>query len=121
MDRIILKGMRFYGFHGVFPEENKLGQAFYVDLSLRLDLQEAGRKDDLALTVNYASVYNQTKLMVEGKPFKLIEALAEHIASTLLHTYTIVSEVQVSVTKPHPPFDVQFDGVTVDIHRKRES
>jgi dihydroneopterin aldolase len=121
MDRIVLKGMRFYGFHGVFPEENKLGQAFYVDLSLGLDLQEAGRKDDLELTVNYASVYNQTKLLVEGKPFKLIEALAEHIASTLLHTYTIISEIQVCVTKPHPPFDVQFDGVTVDIVRKRQS
>jgi len=119
MDRIILKGMRFYGFHGVFPEENKLGQAFVVDLTLVLDLQEAGRKDDLELTVNYGSVYNQTKLIVGGKPFKLIEALAEHIASTLLHTYTIVSEIQVCVTKPHPPFETHFDGVTVDITRRR--
>jgi dihydroneopterin aldolase len=121
MDRIILKGMRFYGFHGVFPEENKLGQAFHVDVTLQLDLHEAGRKDELALTVNYANVYNLTKKLVEGKPFRLIEALAEHIASTLLDTYTIVSEINVCVTKPHPPFDVHFDGVIVDIHRKRES
>jgi dihydroneopterin aldolase len=121
MDRIELRGMSFYGFHGVFPEENKLGQAFYVDLTLGLDLQEAGLHDDLELTVNYASVYYQTKIIVEGKPFKLIEALAEHIASKLLHTYTIVSEIQVRVTKPNPPFDVHFDGVTVDIVRKRPS
>jgi dihydroneopterin aldolase len=121
MDRIVIKGMRFYGFHGLFPEENKLGQAFYVDVTLGLDLQGAGLHDDLELTVDYASVYNQTKNIVEGKPFKLIEALAEHIASTLLHTYTIVSEIQVCVTKPNPPFDVHFDGVTVDIVRKRQS
>ena len=32
MDKIYLNGMKFYGYHGVFPEENKLGQRFYVDL-----------------------------------------------------------------------------------------
>ena len=121
MDRIKLNGMRFFGYHGVFPEENKLGQAFYVDLTLSLDLREAGIHDDLERTVNYASVYNHTKLIVERKAFKLIEALAEHIASSVLDTYTIVSEVQVCVTKPHPPFDVHFDGVVVDIVRRRSN
>jgi dihydroneopterin aldolase len=120
MDKIILKGMRFYGYHGVFPAENQLGQQFFVDMTMFLDLAQANARDDLTLTVNYAEAYHLVKRLVEGKPFKLIEALAEHIASTLLDTYTIVSEITVGVTKPHPPFDVQFDGVTVEIHRKRD-
>ncbi|MFC4098264.1 dihydroneopterin aldolase [Paenibacillus xanthanilyticus] len=120
MDLMSLKGMRFYGYHGVFPEENKLGQQFIVDLDLRLDLSRAAQTDDLNYTVNYAEVHARTKSIVEGAPFKLIEALAGSIASQLLEAYTSINEVTVRVTKPHPPFDIHFDGVTVELNRKRE-
>mgnify|MGYP001411117412 CR=1 FL=1 len=121
MDRMLLNRMQFYGYHGVFPEENKLGQRFYVDLELSLDLSEAGRTDDLEKTVNYAEVYELVKKVAEGRAFRLIEALAENIASAVLHQYTNVNDVTVRVTKPHPPFDIHFDGVVVEIRRKRES
>jgi dihydroneopterin aldolase len=116
-----LSRMQFYGYHGVFPEENKLGQRFYVDLELSLDLSKAGQTDDLEQTVNYAEVYERVKRIVEGKPFRLIEALAENVASDVLHQYTSVNDVTVRVVKPHPPFDIHFDGVTVEINRKRAS
>lgn len=115
MDRI-----KLYGKHGVFPEENKLGQHFYISLELRIDLAKAGRTDDLDETVNYAELYEMVKEIVEGPPFKLIEALAETIASRLLDAYAKIHEVTVRVTKPHPPFDIVFDGVTVEISRARE-
>lgn len=119
MDRIILNRMQFFGRHGVLPEETVLGQRFYIDVELFLDLAPAGRSDDLKLTVNYAEVYGKVKEIVEGKPYRLIEALAEQVASALLQTYTSIYEIAVRVTKPHPPFDTHFDGVTVHIHRKR--
>ncbi|MDF2720161.1 MAG: dihydroneopterin aldolase [Paenibacillus sp.] len=72
MDKMQLSRMQFYGYHGVFPEENKLGQRFYVDLALSLDLSEAGRTDDLDKTVNYAEVYERVKTIVEGRTFRLI-------------------------------------------------
>ncbi|MNL37171.1 Dihydroneopterin aldolase [compost metagenome] len=104
----------------MFEEERKLGQRFYVDLELELDLQAAGRSDDLTLTVNYAEVHFLVKKIVETKSFKLIEALAEYIASSLLDTYTVINAVTVKVTKPHPPFDIHFQGVTVELHRTRK-
>ena len=121
MDKMTLSRMQFYGYHGVFPEENKLGQQFYVDLTLYLDLRPAGADDNLELTVNYAHVYETTKRIVEQSKFQLIEALAERIASDLLDTYTKINEISVRVIKPHPPFPIHFDGVSVDIHRKREN
>lgn len=121
IDKMRLTRMQFYGYHGVFPEENKLGQRFYVDLELSLDLSKAGQTDDLEQTVNYAEVYERVKRIVEGKTFRLIEALAENVASDVLHQYTNVNDVTVRVVKPHPPFDIQFDGVTVEINRKRAS
>lgn len=120
MDKMTLHRMEYYGYHGVFEEERKLGQRFYVDLELELDLQAAGLNDDLTQTVNYAEVHETVKNIVETKSFKLIEALAEHIASALLDTYTIINAVTVKVTKPHPPFDIHFQGVTVELRRTRK-
>jgi 7,8-dihydroneopterin aldolase/epimerase/oxygenase len=120
MDTMTLKGMQFFGYHGVFAEENKLGQRFGVELELDLDLRKAGQSDDLEETINYAELHALTKKIVEGPPFKLIEALANAIASKVLDTYTIINEVAVRVTKPHPPFDIHFDGVVIELRRKRD-
>lgn len=121
MDRMTLRRMVYYGYHGVFPEENKLGQKFYVDLDLRLDLSRAAKSDDVADTVNYAEIHELVKEIVEGAPVKLIEALADKIATAVLGTYTIIHEAEVSVTKPNPPFDITFDGVAVTLRRCRDS
>lgn len=121
MDRMQLRRMVFYGYHGVFPEENRLGQQFIVDLDLRLDLSRAAASDDVADTVNYAEIHALVKRIVEGEPVKLIEKLADLIATHVLGTYTIIHEVGVSVTKPNPPFDIQFDGVTVTLRRSRNA
>ncbi|WP_068621770.1 dihydroneopterin aldolase [Paenibacillus tuaregi] len=120
MDKMTLTRMEYYGYHGVFEEERKLGQRFYIDLELKLDLHEAGVNDDLTRTVNYAEVHELVKKIVEGRSFKLIEALAECIASEILDTYTVIDELTVKVTKPHPPFDIHFQGVTVELLRSRK-
>lgn len=119
MDKIRLTGMQFYGYHGVFPEENKLGQRFIVDLELMMPLERPGKSDQLKDTINYAEVYYKVKKIVEERKYQLIEALAENIATELLQTYTSIDELTVCVIKPHPPFNVQFEGVTVEINRKR--
>ncbi|MFC5704263.1 dihydroneopterin aldolase [Cohnella faecalis] len=121
MDRMKLKRMVFYGYHGVFPEENKLGQQFFVDLDLRLDLGKAAESDDVNDTVNYAEIHALVKEIVQGPPVKLIEKLAANIAHGVLGTYTSINEATVSVTKPHPPFDITFDGVVVELRRKRNA
>lgn len=118
-DKIKMNGMQFFGYHGVFPEENKLGQQFKVDLELHFPLQSAGQSDDLKDTVNYAEVYETVRFLVEETTFKLIETLAERIAAEVLRGYELIQEVTVRVHKPHPPFKVFFDGVTIEIHRKR--
>ncbi|HZG55777.1 dihydroneopterin aldolase [Paenibacillus sp.] len=119
MDTMKLERIQLYGKHGVYPEENRLGQRFYVSLELKLDLSEAGRTDELERTVNYAEVYALAKSVVEGEPFKLIEALAETLATRVLDAYAKIQEVTVRVVKPHPPFDIVFDGVTVELTRRR--
>ncbi len=55
-DRILLRDLRFYGYHGVHPEEQRLGQPFAVDLEAELDLRRAGQRDDLSDTVSYSAL-----------------------------------------------------------------
>ena len=119
MDKIFVNGMSFYGYHGVFPEENKLGQRFIVDVALYVDLEIAGKTDDLNQTINYAEVYQLTSTVVEGEPKKLVEAVGEEIAQKLLDTFPRIQECAVKVTKPDPPIKGHYDSVAVEIVRSR--
>ncbi|GAA0353694.1 dihydroneopterin aldolase [Bacillus horti] len=119
MDKIQLKNMEFYAYHGVLPEENRLGQSFKVDMELFLNLAPAGQTDDLTLSINYAEAYKLVKRIVEEEQYKLIEALAERIAQDALDTWTQLEEVLVKLVKPNPPIAGHYDYVAVEIRRKR--
>jgi dihydroneopterin aldolase len=116
-DRIILNGMQFYGYHGVMPAEQELGQPFIVDLELSCDLREAGRKDDLTKTIDYSQVFELTQQIVTGEPCLLIETVAERIAASVLGEFPVV-EVLVRVRKPHAPLKGFFADAAVEIRRQ---
>ncbi|QQE74633.1 dihydroneopterin aldolase [Brevibacillus composti] len=119
MDKIYFEKMSFYGYHGVFEAEAQLGQRFYVDLEISLDLAKAGASDDLNDTVNYADIFHCVQQIVEKERFNLVEALTAQIASRLLQAFPF-SEVKVKVTKPNPPIHGHYDAVAIEMIRKRE-
>ena len=120
-DEILLEGMRFYGYHGVHPEERRLGQRFVVDVALAVSLQAAGESDDLGQTVSYSAAYAETRRVVEGEPRQLIEAVAEQIAAAMLALDTRVQRVRVRVAKPEAPIQGSvLDTVAVSISRYRD-
>lgn len=75
MDRLALKGMAFYGYHGVLPEEASLGQRFLVDVTAYLDLRQVAASDSLQAAADYTAIYRLVKGMVEDHRFNLIETL----------------------------------------------
>ena len=118
-DKIELKGMVFYGYHGVAPEERKLGQRFIVDLELERDLREAGLSDDPEDTVNYDLVFDKVKQIMEGPSRKLLENLAETIAQQVLDGYDL-DAIRVIVRKPEVPMQGSIlDHASVEIYRTR--
>ncbi|WP_158738494.1 dihydroneopterin aldolase [Alteribacillus sp. YIM 98480] len=119
MDKIFLKGMQFYAYHGVFREENKLGQRFQVDLIMEADLSEAAAEDDLKKSVNYAEAHQAVKEIVEGQTYDLVESVAESISANILKQFPIVAEVTVKVIKPDPPIPGHYEYVAIEITRKR--
>lgn len=115
-DILRLRNMRFFAHHGLFPEENKLGQRYEVDLEIRTDLSAAGQDDDLSQTLDYPRIYALVEQIVTGQPFKLVEALAEHIAIEIANHFAPI-DLTVRVRKPDPPVAAHFDGIEVEIHR----
>ena len=117
-DSIELRGLRGHGHHGVYADERAAGQPFVVDVTLSLDLTDAGRSDDVADTVHYGELAKHVVAVVEGESVQLIETLAERIAGACL-AYDRVDRVQVTVHKPQAPIEVPFDDVAVTIERTR--
>ena len=118
-DKIQLEGMVFYGFHGISPAEQELGQRFVVDLEVERDLRAAGLSDDPDETINYSRVFRVVKEVVEGARRKLLESLAETIAQRVLDDFDVES-VRVRVRKPEVPMKGSIlSHAAVEIVRKR--
>ncbi|TCT13972.1 dihydroneopterin aldolase [Natranaerovirga pectinivora] len=119
MDKIIMKNLGFYGYHGVLQEEKTLGQKFFIDVELYVDLKKAGETDDLNYTINYATVYDLIKDITENKVFNLIEALGEHIVNKILSHYQEIKEINIRIKKPEAPVKGIYDYFGVELRRKR--
>ena len=113
-DALRLRNMRFYAYHGLFPEEAKLGQWFEVDVEIFSDFRGYAR--NTAGAVDYARVYDATKKVVTSERFGLVEALADRIAEVLQSSFHL-KRLRVRVRKPNPPIQAIFDGVEVEVER----
>ncbi|KAK7389927.1 hypothetical protein VNO78_25224 [Psophocarpus tetragonolobus] len=118
-DKLILKGLSFYGFHGAIAEERKLGQKFMVDIDAWVDLKAAGKSDNLSDTINYTDIYDIAKEVLEGSPHKLLESVAQKIAVTTLINYKQIYAVRVKIGKPHVAIHGPLDYLGVEILRRR--
>ena len=119
MDKIVIKDMEIYAYHGVHDFEKAKGQRFFVSVEMELDLHDAGLTDDLSKTVNYAETAELIKDVMTGEKFNLIESCAERVAAEILNHYDPVKKVRVRVAKPDAPMGVDFDTVWCEIVRKK--
>lgn len=118
-DRICLRGLEFFAYHGAMPEEKILGQRFLIDVDLFKDLHQAGESDQVEDTINYAEVYQRIRSVVTEERYHLIETLAERIADQVLQEFACEA-VRVEVHKPQAPISGIFKDVSVEIHRERK-
>ncbi|EFQ83337.1 dihydroneopterin aldolase [Aeromicrobium marinum DSM 15272] len=118
LDRIELTGLRGTGHHGVFEHERRDGQEFGVDVVLGLDLEAAGRSDDLSATVDYGTLAEGLHAILVGEPVDLIETLGVRMVDLCLSDPR-VRWASVTVHKPEAPIAQTFTDVAVTIERSR--
>ncbi|HZD37653.1 MAG TPA: dihydroneopterin aldolase [Actinomycetes bacterium] len=117
-DRIMIRNLRVFAHHGVLPSETEHGQVFVIDLDLALDLEPAGRSDELERTIDYGALTARVAELVATRRRQLLEAVASDVADLALADQR-VEQVRVRVAKPHAPIGADAE-VAVEVLRARE-
>ena len=117
MDNITIQNLEVFANHGVYPEENVLGQKFIISAVLYTDTRKAGKSDALEHSTNYGEVCHFIKNMIEGHTFHLIERVAEHLAEKILLTFPLIEKLDLEIKKPWAPIGLPLDSVSIRISR----
>ncbi|MCR5356751.1 MAG: 2-amino-4-hydroxy-6-hydroxymethyldihydropteridine diphosphokinase [Lachnospiraceae bacterium] len=117
MDCIRIRNLEVFGHHGVYKEENKLGQKFVVCADVFVDIRPAGLNDELKLSVHYGDLCNFMNDFMRTNTYYLIEAAAEQMARALLLRFERVSSIKLTIKKPWAPIGLPLEEVSVQIER----
>lgn len=118
MDKIYIKDLQVYGYHGVNIEEKNMGQRFLISLELNIDLRNAGLSDNLYDTVNYAEICYKVEEVFLSKKYDLIEKAAEEVAETILINFEKINKIKVLLKKPWAPIGKPLNYAAVEIERE---
>jgi len=119
-DRILIRGLRLFGYHGVNPEEKIQGQRFGIDADLYVNLAKACHSDRVEDTVSYAKVIKTLRRVFTERTNDLLERTAEDLTAAVLAEYPEVLRVDLTLKKPQAPIQADFDWVGVTISRDRK-
>lgn len=117
MDKIKIRGLEIWAKHGVFPEENVLGQKFVISADLYTNTRLAGKSDDLTQSIHYGEVCQFMKTFMEEHTYQLIETVAEKLAEELLLVFEHLQGIRLEIAKPWAPVGLPLDTVSVEISR----
>ena len=115
--RISLNKLLFVGYHGLYPEEKKLGNNYSVEIDIDFTPKE-GVIDQLDQTIDYVHVYAIVKKWMEI-PTPLLETLVGKIADDILSSQALANKVFVKITKLHLPIPSFEGNVSVKIEKSR--
>lgn len=102
--------IRCYGYHGVYPEERKLGQWYIINLELYYDIARASVSDQIEDTTSYIDVYEFTKEIVENSQYQLLEALTFNLVQKLAEKFNY-EKITASVKKEKIPVNADLRNV----------
>ncbi len=112
---IRIERLRFRAFHGVLPQESRVGGDYEVTLRIGYPWQEAMRSDDVADTLDYAAAYEVVRREM-AVPSQLLEHVAGRIAGALLSTFPAITSIDLWLTKVCPPMGADSKGAGVELH-----
>ncbi len=116
-DKIKIEELEVFANHGVFPEENTLGQKFLVSAALYTQTRRAGLSDDLSASIHYGEVSAFIDRYLREHTFKLLERAAESLAEELLLRTQGLRKIRLEIKKPWAPVRLPLRTVSVEIER----
>ena len=116
--KITLHEMRFYAYHGVFAQEQRVGNHFIVELTFWADIAESLHRDELEETISYADVYEVIKAEM-AIPSRLLEHVVGRISERLFATFPRMQRIALTLSKCNPPFPGEVHSAAVTLEACR--
>ena len=120
MDKIVIRNLKIFAYHGVNPEEKVDGQNFVLDITAELDVKKAQLSDNVDHTVSYAKIIKTVKAVFTEKSYNLIETAANKVGVAIMQEYPKLRSVTVLLKKPEAPINADFEYVAVEDTITRE-
>lgn len=111
--KVALEGVRFYAYHGFYPEEQKVGNNFLVDIETEMFVGE-NISDDLSTTLNYETLYRIAEKHMDV-PVKLLETVAHHILKEIVLKFPEVEQIKVGIRKLNLPVKGEVKSSLVEL------
>ena len=118
MDKLYIKDLEVFAYHGVFPEEKSLGQKFLISVTLNLNMREAAITGDLSKSVHYGELAHALEKEFQKESYDLIETAGEKLTTYVLNNYPMVSLVKIMIKKPWAPILRSMDTIAIEITRE---
>ena len=114
---VFLKNVRFHAFHGVMPQERQVGGDFLLSLRVGYPIDKAMESDDVADTLNYATLFDLAKREMDI-PSQLLEHVAGRIVKAITTAFPEVTSIDLELTKQNPPMGADCEGAGVVLRLK---
>lgn len=111
--KVALEGVRFFAYHGYYPEEQKVGNEFLVDIETETVVEE-NLKDELSDTVNYERLFEIASFEMKT-PRKLLETVAHRILKTILAEFSQLAKIRVGIRKLNLPVKGEVKNSLVEL------
>ena len=115
-DALHISDLRVWAHVGVLDHERRDGQWFSLDLSMRLDLGDAARNDDLSRSADYSLAVQAVQSLANSLQCQTIEHFSERVLALLEELYGPVP-MRVLLRKCAAPIPGFGGTVAVERHR----
>ena len=119
MDKIYLKNIKIYAYHGCMEEEKKIGSDYLVNLIVHADLSLSCESDELKDTVDYVALLDIVKNQMKMRA-NLLENVADRVVNKIISKFPSVKKAVVKIAKLNPPINGDTDEVVIRREKKRE-
>lgn len=120
MDKILIRNLKIFAYHGVNPEEKVQGQNFILDIDAFVDISVPCKTDRVDDTVSYADIIEETIRIFTARKDDLVERAAERVSEGLFEKFERIRSLRIRLKKPDAPIDADFEYVGVEIQRNRK-
>lgn len=120
MDKILIRNLKIFAYHGVNSEEKVQGQNFILDIDAFVDISVPCKTDNVDDTVSYAEIIEETVRIFTSRKDDLVERAAERVSEGLFEKFEKIQALRILLKKPDAPIDADFEYVGVEIERNRK-